>query len=107
MSGNGKRPPMGAEKRYRAAPKPAETPPARGSRRKPPARRTAAPRSLLGRVAGFFGGILRWCLRLIWGFSLRVGLVTALITERGVAPASEAGLRGLYGERALQGAGRA
>ncbi|EDY37785.1 methylthioribose-1-phosphate isomerase [Cyanobium sp. PCC 7001] len=26
-------------------------------------------------------------------------LVTALITERGVAPASEAGLRGLYGER--------
>ena len=26
-------------------------------------------------------------------------LVTALITERGVAPATEAGLRGLYGDQ--------
>ena len=83
MSGNGRKPPLVAEKRYRAAAKPA---PKQGRKAAKPARRArSARKSLGGRILGFFGGILRWCLRLVWGFTWRVGLVTSLIIGLGVA----------------------
>ena len=86
MSGNGKkRAPLVAERRYpgngasakkpgakKAAPKKAS--------RKPAARRKAAPKR--AKPTGVVGWILlpfRWAFRILWAFSWRIGVVTALI----------------------------
>jgi len=86
MSGNGKkRPPLVADKRYaakpaakkkaapkKAAPKNASAKPAARRRATP---KKAKPRSLVGRLMTPF----RWLFRLLWAFTWRIGLVTALI----------------------------
>jgi membrane peptidoglycan carboxypeptidase len=82
MSGNGKkRAPLVADKRYQAKPvakKP--SPKNTGPKKKPAARRKAAPKR--AKPKGLIGWLLlpfRWALRILWAFSWRVGLVTALI----------------------------
>jgi len=86
MSGNGKkRPPLVADKRYaakpaakkkappkKAAPKKASAKPAARRRATP---KKAKPRGLVGRLMTPF----RWLFRLLWAFTWRIGLVTALI----------------------------
>jgi len=82
MSGNGrKRPPLVADKRYaakpaakkKAAPKKAPAKPA--ARRKAAPKKRAKPQSFWGRALTPF----RWLFRLLWAFSWRVGVKTALI----------------------------
>ena len=82
MSGNGrKRPPLVADKRYaakpaakkKAAPKKAPAKPA--ARRKAAPKKRAKPQSFWGRALTPF----RWLFRLLWAFSWRVGVITALI----------------------------
>jgi 1A family penicillin-binding protein len=65
-----RKPPLVAEKRHGkpAARKPA---PKRRPARRKPARR--------GGVRGFFGRILAWALRLVWGISWRIGAIVALL----------------------------
>ena len=84
MSGNGKkRAPLVADKRYQAKPtakkpSPKKTGPKKTT--KPAARRKAAPKR--AKPKSLIGWILlpfRWTLRILWAFSWRVGLVTALI----------------------------
>lgn len=82
MSGNGrKRPPLVADKRYaakpaakkKAAPKKATAKPA--ARKRKAALKKAKPRGFIG----WFLTPFRWLFRLIWAFTWRIGLVTALI----------------------------
>ena len=87
MSGNGKkRAPLVAERRYPAQPggkkKPApkKTAPKKAAAKPAARRRKAAPKKAKPR--GIIGWILFpfvWTIRLLWAFSWRVGLVTALI----------------------------
>ena len=86
MSGNGKkRAPLVAERPYPAnaggKSKPAaKKPTPKKTARKPAKRRTAAPKR--ARPTSPIGWLLlpfRWTLRLLWAFSWRVGVVTALI----------------------------
>ena len=77
MSGsNSGRPILVAEKRHVA--QKADGGAGSGGKRQPPktARRRSAPKR---RPNGFFGGILRWFLRLVWGVGWRVGLVLAVV----------------------------
>ena len=80
MSGNGKkRTPLVAERRYPAKTT-AQKPTQKKKAAKPAARRKAAPRKTKPR--GLIGWLLtpfRWFARMIWAFTWRVGLVTALI----------------------------
>ncbi len=80
MSGNGKkRSPLVAERRYPA--KPAGKKAAPKKKAKPAARRKAAPKRP-NKPRGLIGWLLlpfQWLFRLIWAFTWRVGLVTALI----------------------------
>jgi penicillin-binding protein 1A len=79
MSGNGnKRPPLVADRRYQA--KPAAKKPGPKKTAKPAARRRTA--SKRAKPRGLIGWILlpfRWALRILWAFSWRAGLVTALM----------------------------
>ena len=81
MSGNGKkRAPLVADKRYTSKPAAKKTPAAKKPAAKPAARRKASPKK--AKPTGIIGMILtpfRWLFRLIWAFTWRVGLVTALI----------------------------
>ncbi|MEL6683163.1 MAG: PBP1A family penicillin-binding protein [Pseudomonadota bacterium] len=86
MSGNGKkRAPLVAERRYTAGgPGPKKAGPKKISalktKRKPAARRKATPKR--AKPKGVIGWLLlpfRWGLRILWAFSWRIGLVTALI----------------------------
>jgi membrane peptidoglycan carboxypeptidase len=80
MSGNGKkRTPLVAERRYPANTT-AKKPAPKKKTTKPVARRKAAPKKAKPR--GFIGWVLtpfRWLFRIIWAFTWRIGLVTALI----------------------------
>ncbi len=80
MSGNGrKKSPLVAERRYPA--KPAGKKAAPKKKAKPAARRKAAPKRP-SKPRGLIGWLLlpfRWVFRLIWAFTWRIGLVTALI----------------------------
>ncbi len=80
MSGNGKKKaPLVAERRYPA--KPAGKKAAPKKKAKPAARRKAAPKRP-NKPRGLIGWLLlpfRWAFRLIWAFTWRIGLVTALI----------------------------
>ncbi|KAA9007115.1 transglycosylase domain-containing protein [Histidinibacterium aquaticum] len=85
MSGNGrKRPPLVAERRTanRATPKKTTTPRGRKTARRKPRRQ--APRGPLGWIAAFFGGIVRWIFKLIWGVGWRMGAAVAVIIGLGV-----------------------
>ncbi|MDX8352735.1 PBP1A family penicillin-binding protein [Cognatiyoonia sp. IB215182] len=83
MSGNGKkRSPLVAERRYPAGnggkpgpKKKAAKPAARKAPRRKTAPKPARPKGLLGWILLPF----RWILRLVWAFSWRIGLITALI----------------------------
>lgn len=80
MSGNGKkRAPLVAEKRYAgkpAAQKKAIAP----KKRRPASRRKAAPKRQKPRgVIGWLLFPFRWAARIIWAFTWRIGLITALI----------------------------
>lgn len=76
-SGRGK-PPLVAPKRTRkAAAKPARKPVA--------ALRPRAPSRARNPIVRFFGAILRWMLRLIWGIGWRVGAMVALVVGVAVA----------------------
>ncbi|MDX8346635.1 PBP1A family penicillin-binding protein [Cognatiyoonia sp. IB215446] len=84
MSGNGKkRSPLVAERRYPAGnggkkpgpKKKAAKPAARKAPRRKAAPKPARPKGLLGWILLPF----RWILRLVWAFSWRIGLITALI----------------------------
>ncbi|EBA13683.1 transglycosylase domain-containing protein [Roseobacter sp. CCS2] len=82
MSGNGKkRPPLVADKRYAAKPAAKKTGAPKKTTAKPAARkRKVAPKK--AHPSGSMGWFLtpfRWLVRLIWAFTWRVGLVTALI----------------------------
>ena len=71
----GKKPPLVAEKRYskpKAKPKTAKRKPATRRRRRAPARKRNP-------IVAFFLRILRWCLRLVWWVTWRVGAVVALV----------------------------
>ncbi|MGA9251253.1 MAG: biosynthetic peptidoglycan transglycosylase, partial [Roseobacter sp.] len=68
-----RRRPLVADKRYVATKaKPAKR---KAATRKKPKRRTPKRR---GGIIGFFQRIIRWCLRLIWRITWRVGFVAAL-----------------------------
>ncbi|MCK0095922.1 transglycosylase domain-containing protein [Yoonia sp. F2084L] len=80
MSGNGKKPPLVADKRY--AKKPAAKKKAAPTKKtaKPAARRKASPKRAA--PSGPLGWILasfRWVFRLFWAFTWRIGLIAALI----------------------------
>lgn len=81
MSGNGnKRPPLVAERRYTAKPAAKKKAPAKTAAAKPAARRKAAPKR--SKPRGPLGWVLapfRWIFRILWAFTWRIGLVTALI----------------------------
>ncbi|MDP5084941.1 MAG: PBP1A family penicillin-binding protein [Yoonia sp.] len=81
MSGNGnKRPPLVAERRYTAKPAAKKKAQAKTAAAKPAARRKAAPKR--SKPRGPLGWVLapfRWIFRILWAFTWRIGLVTALI----------------------------
>ncbi|WP_238364059.1 transglycosylase domain-containing protein [Mesobacterium pallidum] len=85
MSDSGRRkPPLVAERRFAS-----KTTPAKGAAKpkpkaaaKPKAKakaRKAAPRRRRNPVLAFFGGIIRFVLRVVWGFGWRLGAIAALI----------------------------
>ena len=84
MSDSGrKKPPLVAEKRYKnpkktvkTAKKPAAT---RKPRKKAPAKKTRR-NPIIAAILGLF----RWVLRLIWGFSWRIGLIVCLLIAMAV-----------------------
>ena len=82
MSGNGrKRPPLVADKRYAAKPAAKKKAAPKKAPAKPAARRKAAPKKR-AKPQSFRGRALtpvRWLFRLLWAFSWRVGVITALI----------------------------
>ncbi len=76
MSDSGRRkPPLVAEKRYRAAAKPAKKPTRKPAPRRKPTKKKPQ-RGLIGRV---FFGLFGWIFRLVWAFSWRVGLMTSVL----------------------------
>ena len=76
-----RRPVLVADRRYVAAQKAASG--SGGGTRKPPAAKTkSAPRRRPPKrnpVTGFFGGILRWIMRVIWGIGWRVAFLLAIV----------------------------
>lgn len=76
MAGTGKkRPPLVAERRYPKKPtKPKGATAPKKARRKPTTRRKKAPAR-----RGFFSRVLRWFVRLIWWFTWRIGLASAVV----------------------------
>ncbi len=76
------RPPLVADRRYAAAQKSSAT---SGGGRRPPAKPPAKTRVSTRRPAhrrkptGFFGGILRWIMRVIWGIGWRVAFLLAIV----------------------------
>mgnify|MGYP002630367375 FL=1 len=78
MSKNsGGRKPLVAERRY------SQKPNAKKSTRRKPARRKK-PRGVIARILGFFGGIIKWALRLLWRFGLGAGLAVSIFVGLGV-----------------------
>lgn len=80
MSGNGKKPPLVADKRY--AKKPAAKKKAAPTKKtaKPAARRKASPkRAAPSGPLGWIIALFRWVFRLFWAFTWRIGLIAALI----------------------------
>ncbi|MDP5361198.1 MAG: transglycosylase domain-containing protein, partial [Paracoccaceae bacterium] len=81
MSGNGNKPhPLVAERRYTAKPAAKKKDQAKTAAAKPAARRKAAPKR--SKPRGPLGWVLapfRWIFRILWAFTWRIGLVTALI----------------------------
>ena len=76
-----RRPVLVADRRYVAARK-AAVGSGGGSRKPPAAKAKYAPRRPAPKrnpVAGFFGGILRWMLRMIWGIGWRVAFLLAIV----------------------------
>ncbi|MCA3511217.1 MAG: PBP1A family penicillin-binding protein [Rhodobacter sp.] len=76
-----RRPVLVADRRYVAARKPAAGS-GGGSRKTPAAKPKSAPRRpgpKRNPVTGFFGGILRWFLRMIWAIGWRVAFLLAII----------------------------
>ena len=76
-----RRPVLVADRRYVAAQKAASG--SGGGKRMPPAAKAkSAPRRRPPKrnpVTGFFGGILRWILRVIWGIGWRVAFMLAIV----------------------------
>ena len=71
-----RRPPLVADKRYSGKAKPIKTrKPAAKTSRKKPVRKRAKRTGILA----FFGRVFRMLLRLVWGFTWRVGVISALI----------------------------
>jgi 1A family penicillin-binding protein len=79
-----------ADKRYttpqpaRKKPKPARKPAAKKRVVRKPARRKPVKKSLFGRIAGFFLGIIRWIFTILWRIGWRVTAVITLLTASGV-----------------------
>ncbi|MFN7597384.1 MAG: transglycosylase domain-containing protein, partial [Cereibacter sp.] len=76
-----RRPVLVADKRYVAARK-AAAGSGGGSRKTPAAKAKSAPRRPAPKrnpITGFFGGILRWMLRMIWGIGWRVAFLLAIV----------------------------
>ncbi|MCA3443652.1 MAG: PBP1A family penicillin-binding protein [Rhodobacter sp.] len=76
-----RRPVLVADRRYVAARK-AAAGSGGGSRKPPAAKAKSAPRRPAPKrnpITGFFGGILRWMLRMIWGIGWRVAFLLAIV----------------------------
>ncbi|QBF33151.1 transglycosylase domain-containing protein [Thalassococcus sp. S3] len=84
-----RRPPLVADKRYPSggAKKSGTTGKPRlkakpATRKRAPAKRRSGGGN--GTIRGFFGGILRWILRLFWGFTWRVSMIVMLLVAMAV-----------------------
>ncbi|WP_319824991.1 PBP1A family penicillin-binding protein [Thalassovita sp.] len=81
MSDSGRRkPPLVAEKRYKAAAKPAKKPARKPAPRRKPTKKKPQ-RGLIGRV---FFGLFGWIFRLTWAITWRIGLVGCVLLAMAV-----------------------